>query len=306
MLQVILTVGIPSSGKSTWAKQHVAKDPTNWVRINNDMLRSMCNNTVYTADYEKLIVSTRVHMIKQALLMNKNVIVDNVNLGKRNFQEAINAALSSNVDVKIYEKPFYIPLDEALQRDSSRVGKEKVGEDIIRKFWKSSGGAQHKYYVPREEVYLKKISYIEKMEQDKNLPSCAIIDLDGSMCDIKHRNPYDASTCDKDSPIEHVVDMSKLLYSNNNKIIFFSGRENKYRSLTEKWLKVHFGEDFSLYMREDNNQENDALLKERLFNTHIKNKFYCKAWIDDRLRVCQKIFEMGLPLFRVGDPNASF
>jgi len=29
-------------------------------------------------------------------------------------------------------------------------------------------------------------------------------------------------------------------------------------------------------------------------------------WVDDRLRVCKFIHEAGLPLFRVGDPEANF
>jgi predicted kinase len=50
MLKVILTVGIPCSGKSTWSKSEVQKDPTGTVRINRDDLRIMMNNYVYSQD----------------------------------------------------------------------------------------------------------------------------------------------------------------------------------------------------------------------------------------------------------------
>ena len=33
MIEVVMLVGLPASGKSTYAKQIVAKDPSNWVRI---------------------------------------------------------------------------------------------------------------------------------------------------------------------------------------------------------------------------------------------------------------------------------
>lgn len=41
MKRIILTRGIPASGKSTWAKQEVLKDPEHSIRINRDDLRNM-------------------------------------------------------------------------------------------------------------------------------------------------------------------------------------------------------------------------------------------------------------------------
>lgn len=41
MKRIILTRGIPASGKSIWAKQEVLKDPEHSVRINRDDLRNM-------------------------------------------------------------------------------------------------------------------------------------------------------------------------------------------------------------------------------------------------------------------------
>ena len=44
MKKIILTRGIPASGKSTWAKQEVLKDPEHSIRINRDDLRNMSGN----------------------------------------------------------------------------------------------------------------------------------------------------------------------------------------------------------------------------------------------------------------------
>ena len=41
MKKIILTRGIPASGKSTWAKQEVLKDPEHSVGNNRDDLRNM-------------------------------------------------------------------------------------------------------------------------------------------------------------------------------------------------------------------------------------------------------------------------
>ena len=55
MQQIIITVGIVASAKSTWAIAKVAKDPHNWIRINKDSLRIMLNNYIWSTTNEKLI-----------------------------------------------------------------------------------------------------------------------------------------------------------------------------------------------------------------------------------------------------------
>lgn len=305
MLNLIILCGIPSSGKSTWAIQHVAKDPSNWVRVNNDSLREMMNQSVFTNDYEKLIKSTREFIVLQALRSGKNVIVDNLNLSKRTFDDYCNLAKSTGKAIKVFEESFYVEKEEAIERDSKRTGSARVGPEVINKWWKASGGKQHKLYVCREEIFTK-LQEPEPVQLIEGLPNCAIIDLDGSMCDLSHRNPYDASSCLLDKPNQHVVDMAKLLHDNSHKIFFFSGRKEQYREDTEKWLNIHFGKSFSLHMREDGNDEKDVCLKERLFKTHVFNKYNCKAWMDDRLQVVRYVYESGLPLFRVGNPDSSF
>jgi hypothetical protein len=90
------------------------------------------------------------------------------------------------------------------------------------------------------------------------------------------------------------------------KIIFCSGREDKYYDLSSEWLDKHVGVNYSLYMRPSGNIEKDSIIKKNIFDTHIKDKYFIEAIIDDRLQVCQLWHELNLPLFRVGPPDASF
>lgn len=310
MLKCILTIGAPASGKSFWAKQEVAKDPSNWVRINNDDLRAMTNGSIYSADYEKFITETRNFLIKEAVKRKKNIIIDNVNANRRHFETVCKIVKESNQDAQVFEKPFYEELATLLERNSKREGLARVPEDVVKKWYKELGGNAFKFYHPRVEVFNKRTfaaeRFAEPMNQNDNLHKCVIFDLDGTMCNISHRNPYDASNCDKDKPNKHVVELCKLFFKNDHKIFFFSGREDQHKEITMAWLDSHFGHPYELYMRETGNKEDDRLLKERLFNTHVKEKFNCNAWVDDRLRVCKFVHEAGLPLFRVGDPEANF
>lgn len=311
MIKIIMTVGIPASLKSTWARAEVAKDPLNWVRINNDDIRSMVNASVYSSDYEKgIITETRNFLIKQGLKQNKNIIIDNLNLNKRHFNVACKLAQEANKDVMVIEKAFYCELEDAIARDIKREGVAKVGEKVIEKWWKESGKEQFRHYKPRVETFAKRTVAAEghwaPMQQNKELPKCVVYDLDGSMCLISHRNPYDASRCIDDTPHEHVVELCKLHHDTGHKIFFFSGREDKHRAMTEEWLNTHFGYPYELWMRETDNFEDDVKLKERLFNTHIDGKYNLRAWVDDRNKVCKWVYENKLPLFRVNDPEASF
>lgn len=306
MLEIIVLKSCPAAGKSTWAKQKVSQDPDNWCIINNDQIRNMCNSSIYSPEYEKLISKFRLNMISTALKFNKNVIVDNVNADEKHFKEICRLAREVNLDIKVYEKHFYIDLQEAILRDSKRIGKECVGEKVITNFWNKLGKENFKNYKPKEEIFYKNKT-INKLEQNKLLPHCIILDLDGTVSLLNGRDPYNAFTCDRDSANEFVVKLAKLYYSDNHELIFCSGREDKYREQTIRFLQDHFYEyDYQLFMRSSEDFRSDDIIKEEIYNKYIKDRYYVEVVVDDRLRVCRLWHKLGLNLLRVGDPDANF
>ncbi len=313
MIKCILCIGAPASGKSTWAKAEVAKNPSNWVRINNDDLRAMTNGSVYSADYEKLITDTRNYLIREAFKRGKNVIIDNVNANKRHFETVCKIAQEMNKDIQVFEKPFYEELEVLLERDKKREGSAQVGAAVVTKWWKDLGKHQFKHYRPKVEIFTRQNRpasdrYVEPMQQDVTLPHAVVFDNDGTISLIHPgRSPYDASTCDLDAPHDHVIRCMRLYYEAGYRILFVSGREEKDRAPTERFYKEHFPDvQYELFMRATGDQRKDVIIKEEIFNNHIKGKYYVAGWFDDRLQVCRWIYDNGLPLFRVGDPEASF
>jgi len=302
MLKIIMTVGAPASGKSTWSKQMIAKEPLDWIRINNDDIRAMFNNSVFSADYEKIITSARTLLIKEALRKNKNIVIDNVNSNKRHYDEVVKLVKASGKKAFIMEKPFYTDIDELISRDKQRD--KSVGEEVIRKFYNSLGKKDFKFYNPRQEM-IDQIP-IEKVIQDKTLPKAIIVDLDGTIAEISHRNPYDASKCLDDGVNEHVLKTVLLYRNSGTKVIFLSGRDSAFRALTLEWLNTYVSGDFELFMRPQGNVEKDSIIKRNIFNQEIKDKYFVELVMDDRHQVCELWYELGLPLMRVGDPNASF
>ena len=91
MKRIILTRGIPASGKSTWAKQEVLKDPEHSIRINRDDLRNM-SGKYCVLTREKYILSCRNLLLNTAIYMNFNtIIIDDINLNPRDINYIIKA-----------------------------------------------------------------------------------------------------------------------------------------------------------------------------------------------------------------------
>lgn len=321
MQKIFLTVGLPASGKSTWAKAEVAKDPDNWCRINNDDIRAMLNGAVYSPEYEKLITETRNFLIREALKRGKNVIIDNLNISRRHFDDVVKIAKSVNGNFQVIEKPFYVELEEAILRDSKREGKAQVGEAVIKKWWKESGGKGHKFYKARTEIITvenRSAATVEAPEYIDGLPEAILCDLDGTLALMNGRNPYDASTCDQDLPNVPVIETVIAHYLRGRRIIFCSGREDKYKEPTiafiEKYVRSPILCDnpmkgnitnaelpipYELHMRKSGDMRKDSIIKEEIYNENIKGKFNVLAVLDDRDQVVQFWRSIGLTCFQV-------
>ncbi|CAM6006383.1 unnamed protein product, partial [Sphagnum balticum] len=297
------------SGKSTYAKGVVAKDPSNWVRVNNDDLRAMMNGSVWSQEYEKMVTDLRNHIIRDALKRGKNVIIDNLNLNKRHFDDVCKIAKSVNSDIMIYEKAFYIEVEEAIERDAKREGKGKVGEDVIRKWWKDSGKTMFKHYKPRVEIYNERKgnlqSTVEGPAHVPGAPEAVLCDLDGTLALIHGRSPYDASDCDiKDLPNTPVVNTVKLYHDAGYKIVFCSGREQKYEPETRRFIEKHLpGVVYELNMRKTDDFRKDAIIKEEIYQNEIEGKYNVLVVLDDRTSVVDFWRSKGLTCWQVAPGN---
>lgn len=320
MLKVILCVGIPACGKSTWSKEEVRKDPEGTIRISRDDLRNMLSNYHYSESNEKLVSSLKEFSLIQGLKRGRNVILDETNLNKRNFDEVCEIVKKLNIDCIVMEKPFYIELAEAIARDNTRTGSAHVSEEVVRKFWKRSGGTQHKFYKPRIEVINRKTEVNilqEKPVINHKLPWAVICDLDGTLSlfntvnkdgsvTINHenthaRNPYDASKSDQDSLNEQVATVVETLYKNDYKIIFCSGREDCYRAQTEKFINKHLNIKYELHMRVTGDSRKDYIIKEEIYNSKIAPNYNVFLVLDDRSSVVKFWRSKGLTTFQVAE-----
>ena len=138
MKRIILTRGIPASGKSTWAKQEVLKDPEHSIRINRDDLRNMCGK-YWVPAREKYITACKGTLLINAINFKfDTIIIDGMNLNPKEngylkgMVSMMNDTIKEGQDKYIIEvKDFTdVPLDVCLERDSKR--ENPIGEDVIR------------------------------------------------------------------------------------------------------------------------------------------------------------------------------
>lgn len=307
MNKVYLMVGIPACGKSTFAKELMAKEPGRWKRINFDELRSSIDNGIYSPENEKIIIKTRDLLIQEALKNQFNVIVDNTHIKDkgRHFTHICSLVESLGINAQVIEKPIYCEVDEALERDAKRQA--PVGEKVIRTFWKEAGGRQFRFYKAKVETFLAadRPDSEKKLKFNPKLPNAIIVDLDGTLAIIGDRDVYDAEKCDELDLINvPVAETVNLYYKAGYKIIFCSGRIDKYREPTIRFIEKYLPDmEYVLFMRHSGDKRKDSIVKNEIFQKEINGKCNILFCLDDRQQVVDFYRLIGLTVFQVAPGN---
>ena len=132
MSKLIITRGLPASGKSTWAKQWVLEDPEHRVRINQDDIRLMLGK-YWVPSREKLVQEIQFDAIIEALSKEFDVVIDNTNLNNKVLDQ-FNRLIKTFEDYEIEYKDFFdTPLSVCIERDKNRD--LQVTEKVIRSFY---------------------------------------------------------------------------------------------------------------------------------------------------------------------------
>lgn len=104
MVKVIIMVGPPNSGKTTWSNEFLLKNK-NYVKISRDDYRRMLVNQ-WVADWniETLITELQHHAVKTFLGYGINVILDNTHCKLSYINDAIkNYTDISDIEFKVFD-----------------------------------------------------------------------------------------------------------------------------------------------------------------------------------------------------------
>lgn len=132
MKELILMMGIPGAGKSTYLKKVVKE---NEIRISRDEIRfAMIGDGDYFSK-ENEVFDEYVNQIQAALDNDKicKVYADATQISKGSRKKLLNRLKLDNVRVSIYWKKT--PLKLCLERNRNRKGKECVPDAAIQKMY---------------------------------------------------------------------------------------------------------------------------------------------------------------------------
>jgi predicted kinase len=315
--KIILTRGLPASGKSTWAKKWVAEDDTHRVRINFDDIRNMMgpykNEFWENPGKKKILVDMYISFINNAMLHNFDIVIDNMNLSDRYFNQVEDLVKMFNYTSTEYQyniefKDFLdISVDECIARDSFRSN--PIGEKAIKQIYR-----RHKdkiSLINNETKYNKLKQYEDTIDSSK--PNCIVVDIDGTCCfNLSGRSYYGKDAVKGMSDDKIYKGVSRLLKDflkssgDNDKIFFVSGRDGddityeitkdyiKNIILKDSYIKDIDKDRICILLRPLGNFESTSSLKKSLLQKYIIDNYNISYVIEDDKKCIHMYRELGL------------
>jgi predicted kinase len=121
---VVLAIGLPGSGKSSWFKRH------NVIPLSSDMVRSLLFDDVREQRFQDLVFSNLRSMLKARLIAKRPMnYVDATNLTPQERQHWIK--LAKDYQYEVHAVFFDVPLEVCLERHQRRD--RVVPEDVMRR-----------------------------------------------------------------------------------------------------------------------------------------------------------------------------
>lgn len=323
MSKLLITRGLPASGKSTWAETLLgvalgAMDKTHtpdeykWVRINRDDIRKMAHNSAFIPGVtEDVIIAMRDSMIRAALRKGWNVINDDTNLKMRVARDLHKIAREEGVEFEINDSFLEVDVEECIRRDHHRglddpLGINKyVGEDVIRdmhnRYLKGRPGLPYPDLAEDDPTIFEPVDWYH--HHSASNPACVIVDIDNTVAhNDGRRGWYEYDKVHLDTPKWDVIGVIELVALGGDQIVFVSGREDSCREVTAKWLETHLNiDDLHLYMRKTGDHRPDDVVKHEILMNEVVKDWWPTLVFDDRSRVVKMWRQCGLTTFQVAD-----
>ncbi len=287
--QILILVGPPGSGKTTFAEQYLNAHP-HWIRVSRDDFRAMQFQCKTTDHRTEQMISVAVDACIEALLLKKsNVLIDATHCKKEYINHYIRRF---NHLADIHFKVFEVPLQELTLRCAAREKKtgRHIPAEVLQKFVDQYEQLKQVFDFAPVKCIARRFNHTLPV-LDK--PSCFLFDLDGTLADAHGRNMFSPTAEDvmNDIPIRPVIEVLRAI-DKQHQVIFVSGRERTHYAVTRDWIIKHIfcneARELTLLMRPEGDYRRDSVIKKEFLKNDILPNYAVLGAFDDRLQVVRE------------------
>lgn len=289
--KIIILIGPPCSGKSTWVKEYQGGHPDAAVTC-RDTIRYEVGGGVYTMEHEDKVNEIEDKECNEALSAGKTLIVDGTNLNPKYLTKWYD--LAEKYGYEIENKHFYVPYKVAMERSEKRKaeGGLYVNKKIMQSFYK-------RYYKEEFEKEITDYRIFNTAEFLTGREFCVISDLDGTLAMHTGRTPFEWDRINEDRIDERLRTILLSMQRSGVKVIFITGRPESAIEATKTWLDEHFGNDYILFMRKEGDFSKGDVYKKEIYENHVKQKYDVLCVYEDSNRCVEMWRNEGLLTLQV-------
>ena len=295
MTRLIITRGLPASGKTSFARRL----QPGVARVNRDDLRRMLHGArLFTQWAEGQVTVVQRAQVEALLRARVDVIIDDTNLRSRTVRDWAELAARFGASFEVHDFTD-VPLEECLRRDAGRPAEDRVGEDAIRRL--------HERYLARRTLPLpvptvRPGAPATVYTPPPGAPKIVLVDIDGTVALAAGRSPYDMTRVGADEPNPAVIAAVRAMHAAGHGIVYCSGRDASARAETEAWLGRYVGVPYlQLHMRAIGDTRKDWMVKREIFEREIRDRYRVVGVFDDRAQVVRMRRDLGLTVFQVAE-----
>lgn len=222
MLEIL--VGLPSSGKSSYCKKQKEMHP-DIIIVSSDAIREEVFGDVNDQSHNGEVFNIVFKRVKEAILNDKDVILDATNLSRKRRINFIRELPKCNCNAVVFAVPFYI----CCERNSKR--ERVVPQHVMERMYKS-------FEPPHRAEGFSAISYIgvDYKKREK------LWDLMHKNIECSHDNPNHSLSCGEHC-LKAEMEMEKLIMFDKNIAIvdsFWLTMAAKYHDISKFKCKVFY------------------------------------------------------------------
>lgn len=154
-MEFVMTVGLPASLKSTWAREQIEKG-YDW--ISSDEIRKAHDYNIENAD----VFAEMEEQVFTSLAAGHSVVYDATNLSHKRRKFIVDRVIYYNPAIYLRCEVFIAPLDILQERNSHRSGAECVPEEVFQKFIRGFQFPQ--YFEGWNEININELSVFDKLD----------------------------------------------------------------------------------------------------------------------------------------------